>query len=117
MRSRALRLNRHASVVPPFDRDTRHPVNLIAWVAGASGAGPVHITDVSQLGFGARCWMVIPIGSEISITLPRIGRLRAQIRWALGGLFGARFLPELDDGQLRECIGSDLAGAARPGID
>jgi hypothetical protein len=33
------------------------------------------------------------IGDVLELTIPRIGRVRGQVRWALGGNAGIRFLP------------------------
>jgi hypothetical protein len=89
----------------PLDRDARHGVNLIAWVSADGGAGaPAHVVDLSERGFGAKSWALMRIGSEISVRLPGVGTVRAQVRWALGGVFGARFLPRLDAEQMEACF-------------
>jgi hypothetical protein len=52
----------------------------------------VELCDLSDHGFGARSPSPIPIGSEISVWLPGRGEVTAQVRWALCGQFGAKFV-------------------------
>ncbi|HEY7810686.1 MAG TPA: PilZ domain-containing protein, partial [Allosphingosinicella sp.] len=47
--------------------------------------------DLSELGFRAACDARLRVGSTVSIDIPRIGAVEAQVEWQRGGEFGARF--------------------------
>nr|WP_314442751.1 PilZ domain-containing protein [uncultured Sphingomonas sp.] len=75
------------------ERRHRHDVDL---------SGEVHYPDghtkeilVSNLSLdGCRVSGWFRIGDVLEFTIPRIGRVRGQVRWALGGEAGIRFLPK-----------------------
>ena len=52
----------------------------------------VKVRDVSQSGFMAECPQTIGIGSAVSLDVPGIGAVHAQVRWQLGGRMGGLFL-------------------------
>ncbi|MEA3001928.1 MAG: hypothetical protein QOH81_716 [Sphingomonadales bacterium] len=52
----------------------------------------VTIRDVSTGGFMAECPEPVRIGSHVSLEVPGIGSVRAQVRWQLGGRMGGMFL-------------------------
>ncbi|HEX5183392.1 MAG TPA: hypothetical protein VFW19_09610 [Allosphingosinicella sp.] len=52
----------------------------------------VKVHDVSTAGFMAECTDRIRIGSHVSLDVPGIGPVRAQVRWQLGGRMGGMFL-------------------------
>jgi hypothetical protein len=52
----------------------------------------VKVRDVSQAGFMAECAQPIGIGSAVSLDVPGIGPVHAQVRWQLGGRMGGLFL-------------------------
>jgi hypothetical protein len=52
----------------------------------------VRIRDLSQTGFMAECGEAIAIGSNISLDVPGIGPVHAQVRWQIGGRMGGMFL-------------------------
>ncbi|HEX9953840.1 MAG TPA: hypothetical protein VGB48_01315 [Allosphingosinicella sp.] len=56
----------------------------------------VAMLDLSELGFRARCDVRLRIGSGVSIEIPGVGAVEAQVEWQRGGEFGARFYQELD---------------------
>jgi hypothetical protein len=60
----------------------------------------VQVSDLGERGLGGRSASPLPIGAEASISLPRLGQVPIQIRWALGGRFGARFLQRVQFEQL-----------------
>ena len=113
MRARAYPLKQYERPPEPLEREERHPVDVVGWLSTSAGGGPAHVIDLSERGFGARSNLPLPIGSEIGVNLPGIGPVRAQVRWALGGVFGGRFLPRLEHRQLLECLAR--AGAAAEG--
>jgi hypothetical protein len=52
----------------------------------------VTIRDVSSFGFKAECAEPIRIGSEISLDVPGVGLIAAQVRWQIGTRMGGMFL-------------------------
>jgi hypothetical protein len=52
----------------------------------------VKIQDVSQCGFMAECVQPVQIGSYVSLDVPGIGAVSAQVRWQIGGRMGGMFL-------------------------
>jgi hypothetical protein len=52
----------------------------------------VKVCDVSTGGFMAECPDPVRIGSYVSLDVPGIGPVRAQVRWQLGGRMGGMFL-------------------------
>jgi hypothetical protein len=52
----------------------------------------VKVHDVSQCGFMAECASPVQIGSYVSLDVPGVGPVRAQVRWQIGGRMGGMFL-------------------------
>jgi hypothetical protein len=52
----------------------------------------VTVCDVSQCGFMAECDDAVQIGSYVTLDVPGIGAVKAQVRWQLGGRMGGMFL-------------------------
>lgn len=52
----------------------------------------VQICDVSTSGFMAECEGSVQIGSYVSLDVPGLGPVHAQVRWQLGGRMGGMFL-------------------------
>ncbi|WP_458390249.1 PilZ domain-containing protein [Sphingomonas sp. F9_3S_D5_B_2] len=52
----------------------------------------VKLTNVSDQGCCLNGDETFRIGEHVSIALPRMGSVRAQIRWALPGTAGGQFL-------------------------
>jgi hypothetical protein len=52
----------------------------------------VRIRDVSTEGFMAECADPVRIGSYVSLDVPGIGAVNAQVRWQLGGKIGGQFV-------------------------
>ncbi len=52
----------------------------------------VRIHNVSSAGFMAECAQPVMIGSYVSIEVPGIGLVKAQVRWQLGTRMGGMFL-------------------------
>ena len=52
----------------------------------------VRIHNVSSAGFMAECDHPVMIGSHVSIEVPGIGTVKAQVRWQLGTKMGGMFL-------------------------
>ena len=65
-----------------FGPDAR-PVNLL-------------IVNISALGLMARCDAVYAVGDRMTVTLPVIGVVVAEIRWVLGGRIGLELDQAID---------------------
>jgi hypothetical protein len=52
----------------------------------------VTVCDISTAGFMAECLRPVLIGSFVSLDLPGIGPVHAQVRWQVGGRMGGKFL-------------------------
>lgn len=52
----------------------------------------VKVHDVSQCGFMAECHDPVQIGSYVSLEVPGVGPVRAQVRWQIGSRMGGMFL-------------------------
>jgi hypothetical protein len=52
----------------------------------------VRVCDLSTSGFMAECLRPVLIGSYVSLDLPGIGPVNAQVRWQVGGRMGGKFL-------------------------
>ncbi len=52
----------------------------------------VIVCDLSTSGFMAECMRPVLIGSYVSVDLPGIGPVHAQVRWQVGGKLGGKFL-------------------------
>ena len=79
-------------------RGARAALDLSA-VITPSGGKPVdaRLLNISPKGFSALCSATLHIGSRISLASPELGRLSAQVRWALGARIGAVFAVEPDE--------------------
>lgn len=52
----------------------------------------VSLRDLSSSGFMAECPENVAIGSYVSLEVPGVGAVRAQVRWQVGGRMGGMFL-------------------------
>jgi hypothetical protein len=52
--------------------------------------------DLSALGFRARCEARMQPGAGVSLDIPGIGSVEAQVEWHRAGEFGARFVEPID---------------------
>jgi PilZ domain-containing protein len=77
-------------------RKDRNNINVDATVLRADGARvTVKLTNLSDEGCRLETPELFRIGEHVSIALPRMGSVRAQVRWALPGVAGTQFV---DDG-------------------
>lgn len=58
------------------------------------------IRDISTLGLKASCGVALRIGSVVAVDIPGLGTVEAEVKWQLGGDFGAMFV---DPVNLRAC--------------
>jgi hypothetical protein len=73
-------------------RSHRQPIDDVARLRHQWYSVEVRIRDVSQCGFMAECGEAVAIGSNVSLDVPGIGPVHAQVRWQLGGKMGGLFL-------------------------
>jgi hypothetical protein len=75
----------------------RHSVEIDAVVRRSNGSREaVKLRDFSNDGCRIESASQFRIGERLQITIPRMGHIKAQVRWALAGTAGARFLAESD---------------------
>jgi flagellar basal body rod protein FlgF len=78
-------------------RKDRHPVAIDAVVHRTDGSkAPVRLTNLSDDGCRIEADGHFIIGERVNIAIPRMGHVKAQVRWALDGSAGAKFLAESD---------------------
>jgi hypothetical protein len=59
----------------------------------------VRVRNVSAAGFMAECASPVRIGSYVSLEIPGIGPVEAQIRWQIGHKMGGMFLDPISLGR------------------
>jgi hypothetical protein len=70
-------------------RKDRHPVTVDAVVRRADGSNAsVRLTNFSDEGCRIEADTHFHIGERVSIAIPRMGQVMAQVRWALAGSAG-----------------------------
>jgi hypothetical protein len=57
---------------------------------------PVRLTDFSDSGCRIEAEIGFRIGERLSIAIPRMGQVKAQVRWVDPDNAGAKFLAESD---------------------
>jgi hypothetical protein len=78
-------------------RRDRLPVEIEAVVHRTDGSKlPVKLTNFSDQGCRIECSDEFQIGERLQIAVPRMGHVKAQVRWAIPGSAGTRFLTESD---------------------
>jgi hypothetical protein len=81
---------------PAFYKQRSTPRRRVDGAAQLSHSGwykvEVTIRDVSTSGFMAECAEPVRIGSHVSLEVPGIGPVDAQVRWQLGARMGGMFL-------------------------
>jgi hypothetical protein len=78
-------------------RKERHPVEIDATVLRDDGSKtPVKLTNFSDQGCRIESPESFTVGERFQIAIPRMGQVKAQVRWTGAGSTGARFLAESD---------------------
>jgi hypothetical protein len=78
-------------------RRDRHPVGIDAVVHRTDGSKvSVKLTDFSDQGCRIDCDEDFHVGEKLQIAVPRMGHVKAQVRWSQPGCVGTRFLVESD---------------------
>lgn len=60
----------------------------------------VQVRDLSTRGFMAECDEWVEIGSTVTLDIPGIGPVQAQVRWQIGSRMGGMFLDPIS---LQQC--------------
>lgn len=60
----------------------------------------ISVRNVSTHGFMAECEYPVAIGSNVSLDVPGIGPVQAQVRWQISNRMGGLFLDPIS---LRQC--------------
>lgn len=81
-------------------------------MANGFGSLPVQVVNISANGFMARSETELPIGHPLTIRLPVVGEVKAEVRWALGGRIGCQFVRMIAFPSYLELLGV-LAGEGR----
>jgi hypothetical protein len=78
-------------------RRDRHPVEIDAVLHRADGTkSPVKLTNFSDQGCRIESDEELRVGERLAIAIPRMGQVKAQVRWSAIGSAGARFVAESD---------------------
>jgi hypothetical protein len=79
------------------DRRVRFPVEIDAVVQCGDGTKfEARVSNFSDQGCRIETDREFHIGERLQIAVPRMGQVKAQVRWALPGAAGTRFLTESD---------------------
>lgn len=70
------------------------------------GATPIQIVNISANGFMARTEAPFGPGDSLSIRLPVIGEIAAEVRWSLGGRIGCQFTRMIELAPYLELLGA-----------
>lgn len=74
-------------------RQDRFPVEVEAVVHRADGSkSSALVSNISSEGCRLDAADEFRIGELLTIAIPRIGQVKAQVRWALSGSAGAKFV-------------------------
>ena len=78
-------------------RATRLPIESIASLRAPNWYEvEAKVRNVSTCGFMAECPTPVLIGSYVSLDVPGIGPVHAQVRWQLGSRVGGMFLDPIN---------------------
>jgi hypothetical protein len=78
-------------------RKNRFPVEIEGVVHRTDGSKmAVRVSNFSDQGCRIETERDFHVGERLQIAIPRMGHVRAQVRWALPGAAGTRFLTESD---------------------
>lgn len=78
-------------------RRERFPVEIDAVAHRTNGLKfPVRLSNFSEHGCRVETGEDVHIGERLDIAVPRMGNLKAQVRWTIPGSIGTRFVTESD---------------------
>lgn len=79
------------------ERKDRHEVAIDAVVHRSDGRkSPVRLSNFSDEGCRIESDAEFRVGERLQIAIPRMGQMKAQVRWAEPGSAGAKFVVESD---------------------
>jgi PilZ domain len=79
------------------DRRVRFPVEIDAVIQCTDGSKvAARVSNFSDHGCRIETGHAFHIGERLQIAVPRMGNVKAQVRWSLPGAAGTRFLTESD---------------------
>ena len=78
------------------DFKTRRASRLVLDESARLGASAtyqiaVNVRNLSPCGFMAECGEAVGIGSFVTLDIPGLGRVKAQVRWQVGSRMGGMF--------------------------
>jgi hypothetical protein len=73
----------------------------------------IRMVDLSELGFRASCDARLQPGGSVSLDVPGLGEIDAQVEWQRGGEFGARFFQAIDLDACRWAVGEQHQALAQ----
>ena len=102
-----------AARVQPERRQSERDEVFYRTRASAAGLGSfsAQVVNISANGFMARTETEVAIGQTLSIRLPVIGEVKAEVRWSLGGRIGCQFVRMIDLASYLELLGTLLKEA------
>jgi len=78
-------------------RKDRHTTVVDAVIHRTDGTKvPARLTNFSDEGCRIEADMQFRVGERLAIAIPRMGQVKVQVRWALVGSAGAKFVVESD---------------------
>ena len=78
-------------------RKDRYPVSIDAIIHRSDGSkAPATLTNFSDDGCRIEEADEFRVGEKVQIAIPRMGHVKAQVRWSHPGKAGAKFLIESD---------------------
>jgi hypothetical protein len=78
-------------------RKDRYPVEIDGVARRTDGSSvSVKLSNFSDQGCRLETGYSFNIGERLQIAVPRMGAVKAQVRWSLPGAAGTRFLTESD---------------------
>lgn len=75
-------------------------------VAAGHGSFPVQVVNISANGLMARTETDLPVGQTLTVRLPVVGEIGAEVRWALGGRIGCQFARMIDLAAYLDLLGT-----------
>ncbi len=68
------------------------------------GAFSLTVVNLSPHGLMARCEEMLSAGERLTVSLPMVGLVRAEVRWALGGRIGCQLDAAIPSSRYHELI-------------
>jgi hypothetical protein len=96
-----------AARVQPDRRQSERDEVFYRTRASASGLGsfPAQVVNISANGFMARTETELAVGQSLTIRLPVVGEMKAEVRWSLGGRIGCQFARMIELASYLELLG------------